>query len=51
MLMLALAPAETSIKHSAAQYGTSKRIVDTFTFDMTVRSSLPLFRASHLFEQ
>lgn len=30
---------ETSIKHSAAQYGVSNRIVDTFAFDMTVRPS------------
>ncbi|GAA5889952.1 hypothetical protein JCM8208_001178 [Rhodotorula glutinis] len=37
---------KTSIKHSAAQYGTSKRIVDTFTFDMTQHP----FRCGEIFD-
>ncbi|GAA6052254.1 hypothetical protein JCM3770_007402 [Rhodotorula araucariae] len=37
---------KTSIKHSAAQYGVSSRIVDTFTFDMTQHP----FRIGEIFD-
>ncbi|GJN89847.1 hypothetical protein Rhopal_002836-T1 [Rhodotorula paludigena] len=37
---------KTSIKHSAAQYGVSNRIVDTFAFDMTQHP----FRTGELFD-
>ncbi|BGP38977.1 hypothetical protein JCM10449v2_002915 [Rhodotorula kratochvilovae] len=37
---------KTSIKHSAAQYGVSSRIVDTFTFDMTQHP----FRTGEIFD-